>query len=149
MRGLGRANRLEANASIVEFHTWSETVKSQSEQGVIDVANLHNFWEIARRETGKRNRCTGGYPFKPVMAHDGSLPTIKVLAEGKEARALVDIGCTATLIHSGCSNGCRSKSSMKAVNKKEVVCRGVSAVMLEIYGRLKMAPWSSEGCIVL
>ena len=33
------------------------------------------------------------------MAHDGSLPTIKVLVEGKEARALVDTGCTATMIH--------------------------------------------------
>ena len=77
------------------------------------------------------NRCAGGYLFRLEMAHDGSLPTIK-LVEGKETKALVDTGCTATLIHSDFSNCCRGTSSIKAVDGKEVVCR----VTLEIRVRL-------------
>ena len=84
----------------------------------------------------KGNRCTGGYLFKPLMADDGSLLTIKVLVNGKETRALVNIGYTTTLIHSDFSNGCKDTNSIKAVNGKEVACREVSTVTLEIRGRL-------------
>ena len=66
--------------------------------------------------------------------HDGLLPTIKVLVKGKEARTLVNTECTATLIHLDFLNSCRGTSSIKTVEEKEVVCRGVSTVMLEICG---------------
>ena len=68
------------------------------------------------------------------MAHDGSLPTIKVPVEGKEARTPVDTRCTSMLIHSDFSNGFRSTSSIKAVNGKEVVYSRVSTVTVEIHG---------------
>ena len=70
------------------------------------------------------------------MVYDRSLPTIEILVEHKETRTLVDTGCTAMLFHSNFSNGCRFTSSINAVNEREVVCRGVSTMMLEIHGWL-------------
>ena len=106
----GRASRLVANASIVGVYTWSESVKSQLEQFAMDVANWDTLWDIVCRET-KWNWCASSYLFKTVMAHDGSLLTIRLLLEGKEARALVDTRCTTTLIHSDFWNGCKGTSS--------------------------------------
>ena len=54
----------------------------------------------------------------------------------KWKRALIDTGCTATLIHSDFLNVCKGTSIIEAVNGKEVICRGVSTVTMEIRGRL-------------
>ena len=72
------------------------------------------------------------------MVHNSLLPTIKVLVEGKEEKALVNTGWTAMLIYSEFLNACKSMSSIKPVNGKEVVCRGVS-IVTEICGWLLKA----------
>ena len=87
----------------------------------MDVTHRDTLRHIVHWET-KGNHCADSYAFKSVMTHDGSLPTIEIPVEGKEVRALVNTGCTATLIHSDFSNGLMGTSSIKAVNRKEVAC---------------------------
>lgn len=78
------------------------------------------------------SHCAGDYPFILVVAFHGSQPIINIQVEGRRVKALVDTGCTATLILSNLMDRWNRQSNIKMIDKREVRCRGKFTVALEI-----------------
>lgn len=80
----------------------------------------------------KGSHCAGNYPFIPTVVHHRSQPIIDILVEERRVKALVDTGCTTKLILSNLVDRWNEQSSIKAVDRREVRCRGTCSVALEI-----------------
>ena len=64
------------------------------------------------------------------------MPVIEVVLGGGKVRALVDTGCSAAVVKTSLVDSWEGKSRMTAFDGREVECRGISWVDLEVAGRL-------------
>ena len=61
----------------------------------------------------------------PPWRSEGSLAVMKALVGEREVRALVDTGCSTTVVASRLVPGCEGKeSSLMTVDGREIVCEG-------------------------
>ncbi|KAK7067346.1 hypothetical protein SK128_010310 [Halocaridina rubra] len=84
----------------------------------------------ATRETNRVGYCTGGYPFERVKALPCTLPVGTVKVEDKEAQALVDSGCFATILASLLVKSLIGTCAIMIFDDRKVDCKGVSEVEL-------------------
>ena len=62
------------------------------------------------------------------------LPVVDVWVGGRAVRALVDTGCSTTVVTPDLVNGCSGSSSMVAFDGREVPCRGMSLAQFVVRG---------------
>ena len=67
--------------------------------------------------------------------HNGLLPVIEVMLDGKVVRALVDTGCSTAVVRSRLINKCKGESRMTAFDGREVKCKGVCWIDLVVVGK--------------
>ena len=68
--------------------------------------------------------CTSSHPFLNGKAPGSLLPQIVVTVNGKKVRALVDTGCTTTLVWASVIEYWEGASNVRAVDGREVRCCG-------------------------
>lgn len=73
---------------------------------------------------GLRGTTAGDDLFIPALAHHGSQPIIDILVEGRRVKDLVNTGCSTTLIFSNLVDRWNGRNNIKAVDGREVRCRG-------------------------
>ena len=98
-----------------------------------------NWTYIHTLRPGKRTDggyCAGGHPFKQVTALPCSLPVVTVKVGGKGVQALVDTGCSATIVASHLVSGSSGTSVIVAFDGRKVDCKGTSDVELWVCGDL-------------
>ena len=64
-----------------------------------------------------------------------NLPWIMVTVNGKQVSALVDTGCTTSIVHSGISGSCYGRSRVISFDGNPVDCLGKSRVELTVAGK--------------
>ena len=85
------------------------------------------------KEQGQGNCCASSYPSPRVKAHT-ALPIIEVRVGGREVRALVDTGCTTTMVRSSLVGERVGESWMSAFDGRKVRCSGERPMNLEVRG---------------
>ena len=79
--------------------------------------------------------CASGCPVETVRGSLKRVPVIDVVVDGKPARALVDTGCTLTMVGADRARGARRGSTaVLAFDGREVMCLGYSKIHLEVGG---------------
>lgn len=77
--------------------------------------------------------CVGSY-FEPALGIYRRMPTIEVIVEDKRVKALVNTGCTTSLITPKLAVIWSRKKYVVAVDAMEVGCKGNSTVELTVHG---------------
>ena len=72
--------------------------------------------------------CGYGSALKTVHSKLSRVPIIEVTVNGKAARALVDTGCTSTMVNERFVDCIQGKRVMAAFDGREVVCKGLAKV---------------------
>lgn len=79
--------------------------------------------------------CAGSYPLGKLKALPCSLPVIQVIVGGRKVRALVDTGCSTTVVASHLvPKSERKESSLMTVDGREIACEGERNVELAVEG---------------
>ena len=86
------------------------------------------------RETGKGSFCASSYPGNRLKAQYWPLPIIEVVVNNMVMTTLVDTGCTTTLINSRLMSGCSRCSTLKAVDGRDIKCKGARQVEIKVSG---------------
>lgn len=83
-------------------------------------------------EDEKRPSCASGCPLKTVSGPVQKVPIIDILVNGEKGRALVDTGCTSSMVRHQLVKVCEGETAMMAFDGREVRCRGTSEVELVV-----------------
>ena len=78
--------------------------------------------------------CAGSYSYNQVKALPSSLPQVEVLVKGKRAKALVDTGCSTTVVAAHLVDNCSGTCSLVAFDGREVQCKGTSTIEFGVRG---------------
>ena len=84
---------------------------------------------------GKRvedGQCASNRPVNCKMAQGSVLPMVEVVVEGNSAKALVDTGCSTTIVHSKYVDQCDGVTRIRTFDGSEVKCRGTRLIRLEV-----------------
>ena len=76
--------------------------------------------------------CSYGSALKTVSSRMSRVPIIEVTVNAMPARALVDTGCTSTMVTEQFVNNVRGKRVMAAFDGREVVCKGSATVNMSV-----------------
>lgn len=80
--------------------------------------------------------CAGSYPFRRLKALPESLPTVDIMIGDRKVSALVDTGCSTTVVASCVLPWMEGKeSTIVAVDGREIACDGEMNVELTVQGR--------------
>ena len=83
--------------------------------------------------------CDSSYPGNRLKAQYWPLPIIEVVVDNTVMTALVDTGCTTTLINSRLMSGCSTCGTVKVVDGRDIKCKGARQVEIKVHGvRVKM-----------
>ena len=88
----------------------------------------------SKAESGKRitgDCCASSHPTSQAM-YGGLLPSVRVRVGECDVSALVDTGCTKSLVHVGIAGECYGQSNLIAFDGTNVRCLGLSKVMLVV-----------------
>ena len=88
----------------------------------------------SKAESGKRLKgdcCASSHPTSHAM-YGGLLPSVRVRVGERDVSALVDTGCTKSLVHVGIAGECYGQSNLIAFDGTNVRCLGLSKVMLVV-----------------
>ena len=69
------------------------------------------------------------------MAHPQQMPKQKIAVEGREIMALIDTGCTTTIVHTTLVGRWKGKGEVVAFDGSRVKCRGRKTVTIDIAER--------------
>ena len=86
------------------------------------------------RETGEGGFCASSYPGNRLKVQYCPLPIIEVVVNNTVMTALVDTGCTTTLINSRLMSGCGRRGTVKAVDGRDIKCKGARQVEIKVRG---------------
>ena len=75
------------------------------------------------------NGCVAGGPQK-----DFKVPMVNMMVGGRCARALVDTGCTTTMVNEELVKGVEGEATVTAFDGREVKCKGTAHVHMEVAG---------------
>ena len=80
------------------------------------------------------NGCVNGGPIVTSGHTALKVPVISVVVGGRQARALVDTGCTTTMVHEKLTTAVSGEAMVTAFDGREVKCRGTARVQIEVAG---------------
>ena len=78
--------------------------------------------------------CAGSCSYYPINDALHTLPINEVVINGRKLRALVDTGCTATLLIPEIAEDWNGKSRITVVDGRDLDCKGISLVKLVVSG---------------
>ena len=79
-----------------------------------------------------RNVASVGTRLQTVGSQLRGVPVVQVMVNGRLVHALVDTGCTTTMVHDNLVNGATGEAVMVAFDGREVVCKGLALVNLQV-----------------
>ena len=122
---------LEGSATVVDDLIWQGIARRLQELFVIGIVSLGIFQVSVIRET--TTCCTSGHPLAQLMAREMKLPIISVTINNSLRRALVDTGCTTTIVHSSVADQCKTIASyVTAFDGSIVGCRRRGGLEMEV-----------------
>ena len=78
--------------------------------------------------------CVNDVPLETVGRARLKVPVINVVVNGRDARALVDTGCTTTMVHERFAGGVSGEAMVSAFDGRKVRCKGASKVEMVVAG---------------
>ena len=92
--------------------------------------------DLRSRESENKglNGCVSGGPTVTTGRTALKVPVIGVVVDGREARALVDTGCTTTMVHERLATEVRGEAMVSAFDGREVKCKGTAKVQITVAG---------------
>ena len=94
---------------------------------MLQLGKVWTYGKVLYSDSGKRARgsfCTSSYPSNRLKAQYWPLPIIEVVVNNTVMTALLDTGCTTTLINSRFMSGCSRCDTVKAVDGRDIKCKG-------------------------
>ena len=86
--------------------------------------------ELKSNKENRHNRgvngCVSDVPLKTVGRAALKVPVISVLVNNRQAKALVDTGCTTTMVHERFSEGLSGEAVVSAFDGRKVRCKGTT-----------------------
>ena len=101
-------DRLEGSAIVVEDLICQSTARRYQELFVIGVVSLGIFQVSVIRKTSTGVCCASSHPLAQIMAREMKSPIISVTINDSLRRALVDTGCTTTIVYSSVAEECKN-----------------------------------------
>ena len=84
------------------------------------------------KETNRNGASCVGTRLQTVGSQLRGVPVVQVMVNGRLAHALVDTGCTTTMVHDKLVDSAKGEAVMVAFDGREVVCKGMMWVNLQI-----------------
>ena len=98
--------------------------------------HMIRFCPQTTNETNRNGASCVGTKLQTVGSQLRGVPVVQVSVNGRLVNALVDTGCTTTMVHDRLVDGAKGKAVMVAFDGREVACRGMTQIDLGIGERL-------------
>ena len=104
---------------------------------MLQLWKVWTYGKVLYSDSGKQARgsfCASSYPGNRLKAQYWPLPIIEVVVNNTVMTALVDTGCTTTLINSRLMSGCSRCGIVKAVDGRDIKCKRARQVEIKVRG---------------